>query len=405
MKLRVRVSERLHLTRGMWVMLILIVLGVASALYRYAFGIGAISDLSNTYPWGFWISFDLYCGVALGSGAFTIVAIVEIFGLEKFKPLLRPSILTGFLGYLMVILALLVDLGQPLRIFNLIIYRNYHSVLFEVGVCVMLYTLVLAIEFAPVFLEGIKMSRLARTIHRYVMPFVILGVVLSTLHQSSLGSMLLIQPEKLHPLWWTPLLPVLFFVSAVSVGLGMVILESSLSSRAFQRGLEVDLLKKLALADVYVLALYLVLKFGELAVAGEMKYLFTSGLMSVLFWAEIVVGALIPIILFAQRSVRESPTGLLVGAIFVVAGLMLNRFDISWFAIHRLDPMMYVPAFMGKIAYLPTPPEVAVSIGIVSAGVLAFTLAARYLPLFSEHAGPHHEATARLRQAKSPSGD
>ena len=402
MRLNLRVSEqlrRIEITRGMWIMIVLILLGVTSALVRFASGIGAISDLSNRFPWGFWISFDLYCGVALGSGAFVIAGVVGILRLKQFEPLLRPSILTGFLGYVMVVIALLVDLGQPLRIWHLIVYQNYTSVLFEVGVCVMLYTTVLMIEFAPVFLEGIKLPKIAHTLHRFSMPFIILGVVLSTLHQSSLGSMLLIQATRLHPLWWTPILPVMFFVSAVGVGLGMVILESSLSARAFKRGLEVNLLKKLALADLCVEAIYLVLKFGDLAAAGELNLLFTSGWMSVLFWAEIAIGAVIPIILFSQRAVRESGTGLLVGSLFVVAGLILNRFNVSWFGIQRVDPMTYVPSFMGKVTYFPTLPEVAVSIGIVSAGVLAFTLAAKYLPLFED--GHHDHAT----QTSAAAGD
>jgi Ni/Fe-hydrogenase subunit HybB-like protein len=405
MKLNLRVSEQLRcidITRGMGILIVLILLGVAFALVRFASGIGAISDLSNRFPWGFWISFDLYCGVALGAGAFVIVATVEILRLKQFEPLLRPSILTGFLGYLMVIIALLVDLGQPLRIWHLMIYQNYTSVLFEVGVCVMLYTAVLTIEFAPVFLEGIKLPKIAHTLHRFSMPFVILGVVLSTLHQSSLGSMLLIQATRLHPLWWTPILPVMFFISAVGVGLGIVILESSLSSRAFKRGLEVHILKKLAVASVVVEAIYLVLKFGDLAAAGELNLLFSSGAMSVLFWAEIIVGAVIPIILFSQRAVRESSTGLLVGSLFVVAGLILNRFNVSWFAIQRVDPITYVPSFMGKVTYFPTLPEVAVSIGIVSAGVLAFTLAAKYLPLFEDG---HHEIAGHAPQASAAAGD
>ena len=234
MKINVRVSEglrRIEITRGMWILIVLILLGVASALVRFISGIGAISDLSNRFPWGFWISFDLYCGVALGAGSFVLVAVVDILRLKQFEPLLRPSVLTGFLGYLMVVIALLVDLGQPLRIWHLIIYQNFTSIMFLVGICEMLYIGILAIEFAPVILEGIKKSKIAHAIHRFSLPFIILGVVLSTLHQSSLGSMLLIQSTRLHPLWWTPIIPLLFFVSAVDVGLGMVILESSLSSR------------------------------------------------------------------------------------------------------------------------------------------------------------------------------
>jgi Ni/Fe-hydrogenase subunit HybB-like protein len=245
---------------------------------------------------------------------------------------------------------------------------------------------VLLIEFSPVVLEGIRQNKIAHFIHKYSWPFIILGVVLSTLHQSSLGSMLIIEPYKLDALWWTPILPVMFFVSAVNVGLGMIIVESSLSSRAFQHGLETHLLQKLAKADVYVLLVYLVLKFGELAWAGELGLLFSSGTMSLLFWAEVIIGILIPMALFSQRAVRQSSKGLLVGAIFVVVGLILNRFNVSWFAIQHPDPITYVPSFMSQVNYMPTLPEVAVSIGIVSVGVLAFTLAAKYLPLFStEH--------------------
>jgi Ni/Fe-hydrogenase subunit HybB-like protein len=277
----------------------------------------------------------------------------------------------------------------------MIIYQNHTSILFEVGMCVMLYTTVLMIEFSPVVFEGFKRYNIAHNIHKYSFPFVILGVVLSTLHQSSLGSLLIIEPYKLHPLWWTPFLPVLFFVSAVNVGLGMIILESSLSARAFDKGLETHLLEKLAKASVYVLLVYLALKFGELAWAGELHLLFNSGLMSLLFWGEILIGALIPIALFSQRTVRQNPKGLLVGAVFVVLGLILNRFNASWFAITHADPLSYIPTFMNNVKYFPTLPEISVSIGIVSAGVLAFTLAAKYLPVF-EH-GAH--------EAHAPSGD
>jgi Ni/Fe-hydrogenase subunit HybB-like protein len=398
MKLNLQISDnlrRLPITRAMWILIALMTAGVLSALARYAYGISAISDLSNAYPWGFWISFDLYCGVALGSGAFTIVAIVEIFDLQEFRPLVRPSVLTGMLGYLMVIIALLVDLGQPLRIWHMIIYQNHTSILLEVGICVMLYTTVLLIEFSPVVFEGLKKNKIAHTIHKYSFPFVLLGVVLSTLHQSSLGSLLIIERYKLHPLWWTPILPVMFFVSAVNVGLGMIVLESSLSAHAFGKGLETDLLKKLAKVDVFVLLVYLLLKFGELAWTGELHLLFTSGLMSVLFWGEIIIGVLIPIALFSQKAQRLNPRALLIGAIFVVFGLVLNRFNVSWFGITHADPLSYIPTFMSKVDYFPTLPEVAVSIGIVSAGVLAFNLAAKYLPVFEYDSHAAH----------APSGD
>ena len=364
------------------------------AMVRYANGIGAISNLSNSYPWGFWISFDLFTGVAISSGAFLMAAAVYILELKEFRPLVRPSVLTGFLGYTMVVIALLVDLGHPERIWYMLIHWNPTSVLLEIGICVMSYLIVLAIEFAPVLFEGLKWQKFAHFIHRFIMPFVILGVVLSTLHQSSLGSLLLIQPAKLYPLWWTPILPILFFVSAVSIGLSMIIFESTLSARYFHRGLEIHLLEKLAKAIPIVLSIYLVIKFSQLAIAGDLKYLFTGGLMSVLFWAEILIGAVTPIVLFSIQRIRQSPNGLLLGAVILLLGMILNRFNVSWFGIRHPDPLSYMPTFMSNnVHYIPSLPEVLVSMGIFSFGILAFGLAVKYLPVFEHEEEGHGVAS------------
>ncbi len=394
MKLNLTIQPRLRLNFSplVWVLLTLMGIAFIVAMARYAFGIGAISDLSYSYPWGFWISFDLFTGVVISSGGFLMAGLVYIFGIKEFEPLLRPSVLTAFLGYIMVAIALLVDLGQPLRIWYMMIHWNHTSVLLEIGICVMSYLTVLAIEFAPVVLERFpKLHNIAHLIHKFIMPFVILGVVLSTLHQSSLGSLLLIQPTKLHPLWWTPILPIMFFVSAISVGLAMIILESSLSSYYFQRGLETHLLEKLAKAIPVVLSIYILMKFGELAVAGELRLLFTSGMMSILFWTEILIGVITPIVWFSIKKNRTNPSGLLTGAIIVLLGMILNRFNVSWFAVKHPDPLFYMPTFMGNVKYFPTLPEVAVSIGIFAAGILAFGLLAKYFPVFEDE----HHTTAR----------
>jgi Ni/Fe-hydrogenase subunit HybB-like protein len=382
MKLTITLPKFLRI--GLLPLILITLMGIAivTAMVRYIYGIGAISDLSYSYPWGFWISFDLFTGVVISSGGFLMAGSVYILGLKEYKPLLRPSVLTALLGYIMVAVALLVDLGHPERIWYMMIYRNGTSVLLEIGICVMTYLTVLAIEFAPVVFEGLKWEKWAHLIHRFIMPFVILGVVLSTLHQSSLGSLLLIQPAKLHPLWWTPILPIMFFVSAISVGLAMIILESSLSSRYFKRGLETHLLEKLAKAIPVVVGIYGLLKFGELAVAGELGLLFTSGVMSVLFWTEMIVGVFIPIVWFSFKRNRQSPSGLLAGAVIVLAGMILNRFNVSWFAVKHPDPLFYMPTFMGNVKYFPTLPEVLVSVGIFSAGILAFGLIAKYFPVF-----------------------
>ncbi len=385
MKMQIAYNPRLriHLNPLVVVLVTLMCIAFVVAMVRYIYGIGAISNLSNSYPWAFWISFDLFTGVAIGSGAFVMAAIVYIFELKDFRPLLRPAVLTGFLGYIMVVIALLVDLGHPERIWYMLIHLNGTSVLLEIGLCVMSYLAVLAIEFAPVLFEGLKWQKAAHFVHKFIMPFVILGVVLSTLHQSSLGSLLLIQPAKLFPLWWTPILPILFFISAISIGLAMIIFESTLSSRYFHRGLESHLLEKLARAIPYVLAVYLIVRFIQLAIAGDLQFLFNSGLMSFLFWMEIIIGCIIPLILFSLRRVRQSAKGLLTGAIILLIGMILNRFNVSWFAVRHPDPISYIPTFMASnVHYIPSLPEISISLGIFSAGILAFGLAAKYLPLF-----------------------
>jgi len=382
MNLQIKIHPRFQLKPLVIILLAMMGLAFVIAMVRYANGIGAVSNLSNSYPWAFWISFDLFTGVAISSGAFLMAAVVYIFELKEFRPLVRPSVLTGFLGYMMVVIALLVDLGHPERIWHYFIYQNFTSFLLVIGLYVMAYAAIMMVEFAPAIFERLKWDKLSGFIRRFMKPLVILGAVISTLHQGALGALLLIQPAKLHPLWWTPLLPVLFFISAVVIGLAMILFESSLSSRYFKRGLEVHLLEKLARAIPFVLGLYLVVKFGQLAFAGNLHYLFTSGLMSDLFWTEILVGAVLPLVLFSLKKIRQSPRGLLIGALAVLLGLILDRFNVSWFGVTHSNPLTYMPTFMGQVNYIPSIPEVALSVGIFSAGILAFGLAVKYLDVF-----------------------
>ena len=392
MKVKIHLPEFLRMGTLPIVLIVLMAIAFVVAMVRYAFGIGAISDLSNSYPWGFWISFDIFTGIAITSGAFTLAAVVCIFGNETFRPLLMPSILTALLGYVMEVFALFVDLGKPERIWYMLVYQNQTSTMLVIGMCVMIYLVILLALFAPVVFDRFQLTKYAELFRRFVKPLVILAVVTSTVHQSSLGSLLLIQPAKLHPLWWTPILPILFFTSAISVGLSMIILESSLSSRYFQRGLETHLLAKLAKALPIALGVYLVIKVADLAIAGDFGYLFSSGLMSVLFWAEIFIGVLFPMVWFSIEKNRNSPSGLLTGAIVTLLGLILNRFNVSWFGITHPDPLFYMPSFMGHVDYFPTFPEVAVSIGIFSAGIMAFGLLAKYFPVFEAEGHEAHAA-------------
>jgi Ni/Fe-hydrogenase subunit HybB-like protein len=288
----------------------------------------------------------------------------------------------------MEVIALMVDLGHPERIWHYFVYQNFTSFLLVIGFYVMAYAAIMTVEFAPSIFERLKWEKLAVLIRRFMKPLVIVGAVISTLHQGALGALLLIQPAKLHPLWWTPILPVLFFISALAIGLAMILFESSLSSRYFKRGLEVHLLEKLAGFIPFVLGLYLLVKFGQLAFAGDLKYLFTSGLMSILFWIEILVSTLLPMALFSFKKIRQSPQGLFLGALAVLLGMILNRFNVSWFAIQHPDPISYIPTFMNNVNYVPSIPEVAISMGIFSAGILAFGLAVKYLPVFENEEHP-----------------
>ena len=394
MKMQININPRLrfHLSPLVWVLLALMAIAFVVAMIRFGVGIGAISNLSNSYPWGFWVSFDLFTGIAISSGAFVLTSLVYILELEEFRPLVRPTLLTGFLGYVMEVIALLVDLGHPERIWHYFIYQNWTSFLLFIGLYVMIYSAIMLVELAPAILERFHLDKLSDGIKRFMKPIVIVGATISVLHQGSLGALLLIQPAKLFPLWWTPLLPVLFFISAVAIALAMTIFESSLSSLYFHRGLETHLLEKLAAAIPFVLGLYLIVRFAQLIIAGDAQFFFNSGVMSNLFWAEILIGSILPLIMFSIRKIRQSPNGLLIGSIILLLGMILDRFDVSWLAVKHSDPITYIPTFMANnVHYFPSLPEVAISFGIFSAGILAFGLAIKYLPIFED--GHHPSAS------------
>jgi len=340
-------------------------------IIRYGSGLGAVSNLSAGRPWGFWISFDLYCGVALAAGGFTLAAVVYIFNLKKYHPVVRPAVLTAFLGYLLVIFALLVDVGQPWYIWHVIINWNIHSPLFEVAVCVMAYTTVLALEFSPALFERLNWHVPLRLIRAIQIPLVITGVVLSTLHQSSLGTMLLMMPETLNALWYTPILPLLFLISAIAVGLAMVIFETTLSTRAFGHKLSLDILSGLGRVIPYVLGLYLLLKLVDLGVSGELGLVFTAYPDNLLWWAEMIIGVILPIILFSMPTVRQSRKGVFWSAGLVILGLIFNRFNASMLALAMRPGYTYFPHWM----------EIAISLGLVVVALIVFQIVIRLLPV------------------------
>jgi len=356
------------------IFLFLMAAGFYATIVRYTQGLGASTHLSDQFPWGIWIGFDVLCGVMLAAGGFTLTAAVHILNIKRMHSIVRPTVLTAFLGYVLVCVALMYDLGKPYNIWHPLIMRNPHSVMFEVAYCVMLYTTVLALEFSPIVLERFNLQKPLKVIRGALIPLVICGVILSTLHQSSLGSLYLIIPEKLHPFWYSPLLPVFFFLSAIAVGLAMTIFESWLSAKHFGRQLELPILQELGRVLVVVLCVYGILRFEDLLHRGVLKLALQPGYEMYFFWLEISLGVILPLILLLQRRVRTSPGGLYLSAVLVVLGFITNRMNVSITGFERSAGTHYFPKWT----------ELSVTGAIIAVGFALFGLAVKYLPIFPE---------------------
>jgi Ni/Fe-hydrogenase subunit HybB-like protein len=355
----------------------ILALGAYSTFVRFYYGLGAATNLNDTFPWGLWIGFDVLCGVGLAAGGFTLCCVVYIFHIKKFEPIIRPTVLTAFMGYLLVIVGLMFDLGRPWAIWHAMIMWNPHSVMFEVAWCVMLYTTVLSLEFAPVVLDRFRLTRTSNFLKRFSMPIVILGVILSTLHQSSLGSLYLIVPYKLYPLWYTPYLPLFFYASAIAAGCAMVIFESFLSGRAFKRSIEMDLLSQVGKVAAVVLAVLLMMRFMDAYYRQIFGLLFVPRTETYLYWLEIGMGVILPFVLLTFEKVRRSERGLFFSSVLIVLGFVLDRLNIAVTGMQAAAGATYFPSWM----------EISITVAIVTAGFVAFAIAARYLPLFEhEHA-------------------
>lgn len=368
--------RQLHLRRypvgpGMIFIWILGALGLGVAAYRWIAGLGATTNLSDGRGWGLWISFDMMSGIGLAAGAFTVAAVVYIFNIKKFYPIVRPVILTGFISYVLAAFTLLVDLGQPQRIWHLIIYWNIHSPLFEIGWCVMLYLTVLALEFSPVLFETLGWKVPLKIIRAITIPLIIAGITLSTMHQSTLGTMLTAMPYRIHPLWYSALMPLNFYLTAIAAGLAMTVFESYHSARTYGFPFEIKLLASLVKIVPYILGIYLALRLGELFVTGKYTYLLKGGAPATMWFIEIIGGVVIPLLFFADRKTREDPDGIVWAAFFTMGGLILNRVNSALI-------------FMNGAFYMPSWQELAVTIGLTAFGIILFDAAVRFLPMFPE---------------------
>lgn len=338
-------------------------LAAAVAAVRFLSGLGTATNLSDAYPWGLWIGFDVMGGVALAAGGFIVTAAVYIFKLERLHAVVRPAVLTAFLGYVAVVVGLLFDLGLPWNIWHMIVFWNPRSPLFEVGWCVMLYLTVLALEFLPVPAEEFSaLARVRRGLLKLRLPLVILGIGLSTLHQSSLGSLFLIMPYHLHPLWYSPLLPLLFLVSAIGLGLMMVMFESHFTAHVYRRKPETEVLAALGGAARWVLLGYLALRFGDLAARGQLGHLLGTEWQVKMFWFEIAIAAIVPAALLFLPRIRRTRAGQWTVAALGVFGVVLNRINVGGLVHSGRGTVFYVPAWT----------EFAISAGVVAAATLVF---------------------------------
>ncbi|MGC8723136.1 MAG: NrfD/PsrC family molybdoenzyme membrane anchor subunit [Acidobacteriota bacterium] len=362
-------NRRLFIFKGfLW---ILAGLAVAIALLRFALGLGASTALSDTTPWGLWIGFGDYTLMAVSAGGFVLAAMVHIFHGERLKAAARPAILMAFLGYAGVVAAVIFDLGLPWNVWHPVVFWNIHSPLFEVSWCIMLYLTVLTLELLPVILERTRFRRTYGFLKKLSLPIIILGIMLSTLHQSSVGSMLLIMPFRIYPLWYSHLIPELFFVSAICLGIMSVMFVSFVVPWLYKKNPNLDMISALAGIVVWILAFYGIFRMTDLAFENKLGLIFSGSWESNLFIVEMLLSTVIPIIVFAVPAFRRSPSGLLLGLATGIIGFTLNRIDTSGLVQVWATRWLYIPAWG----------EIAINVGYVAALALVFLFIEEHFPV------------------------
>jgi len=388
-------------TPGMLVLAFLMATGAAAILARFIGGIGYLSNLSTARPWGIWIGVDVASGVALAAGGFTTAFLAHILGRHYYEPVARPALLTSMLGYTFVVLGLIVDIGRSWAIWKPMVYWNFHSVLFEVAMCVMFYLNVLYIEFIPIVVERFKgrvnlpgplaalngaaefLLGLADTILSKLMwLFIIAGVVLSCMHQSSLGSLMLIAPTKLHPLWYTPILPLLFLTSAIAVGYPMVVFETTLASTSLKLDSEMQVLSPLTRITIFLLGTYLALKLGDMMIRGTYVYLLDGTAQTNAFLVEMIFGVIVPWIMLLSPAVRRSRRWLFTACTLIVGGVLLNRINV--FVVGYRPPV-------SENYYFPSITEILITVGFIAGLMFLYRFFVTPLPVLNR---PGQEVSA-----------
>ncbi len=389
-------------TPGVWVLFGFAVVSIILVMIRFIFGIGAVTNLNQQYGWGLWIAIDVATGVALAAGGFTTAFIAHVVHKHDYHSVVRPALLTAMLGYTFVALGVFIDLGRYYNIYHVLLPHGWqgNSALFEVGICVLSYVTVLYIEFLPIvcdrfvghvnlpgywarFNQGIDrfLRRLQGGLNRVISVFIILGVVLSCMHQSSLGTMMAIASTKLHPLWHTPILPLLFLLSAFAVGFPMVIFESMLATRSFKLEPETRVLRKLARMVPLLLLIYLTARIIDMVNRDTYVYLVDGSMYGILFMLETLIGVIIPMIIFSMRRFRRRPALLFTGAALTVFGVAFNRYNV--FLSGYRPPYADGP-------YIPALAEILVTVGFISILVLLYRFFVMNFPVI-ENFGVWHD--------------
>jgi len=366
-------------TPGTLVMLAFMIAGALTLVVRYTFGLGAVTNLTNQYPWGIWIGLDVASGVALAAGGFTTAFLAHILGKHYYEAITRPALLTAALGYTFVAIAVFVDIGRSWAIWKPIFYQNHTSALFEVAMCVMIYVTVLWIEFIPVLAErlGGKIPLLAflnRILDKTMWVFIILGVVLSCMHQSSLGTLLVIAPTKVSALWHTPLLPLLFLTSAFAVGYPMVVVETTIVTSSLKLDSEMSILTPLSRITILLLGIYMALKIGDVIARDAYVTLLDGSAQSNSFLVEVGLGVIVPWFMLLFGTVRRSRRLLFTAALLIVFGVILNRFNV--FVVSFKAPFATEP-------YYPAIGEILVTTGAVAAIFFLYRVFATYFPVLT----------------------
>lgn len=380
---------RLSITRPIKILAVLSVVGAAAILWRFAAGLGTATALNDGYPWGLWIAFDVVTGTALACGGYAVALLVYVFNRGQYHPLIRPAIVTSALGYTMAGISVALDVGRPYGIWKVPLYFwswNLNSALLEVALCIMAYTLVVWVELAPAVLERWRQepasrfralaTRLTPRVDRSLTWIIALAMLLPTMHQSSLGTLMVLSGPRLHVLWQTVWLPLLFLLSCLSMGFAAVVIEGTLANYFLKRPLERGMLANLAKVVVPLQAVFILLRLGDVITRGAFASALQPTAFAFLFWLELALFAA-PVVMLRGRP---DSTRLFRSAMVLVLAGALYRFD------------TFLVAFQpgGQYSYFPSLGELAVTTGLVSMEILAYILIIHYFPIMS---GAHH-ATA-----------